>query len=301
MPLAAGVASSGKTGALALQSLATGGVLRYVPVAGFSPSVSRGDALVPLINNANFSTNKTLGISIGNFVFSLPLIPAITPADFFARAIGSTAGDTDAANYHTLTMYPDNNGDAPDVFALSKFDTFSGQVAFSANGAAQAVAMTLSGRSIDPYSGSVTALAAPSAGALSTGGVQGFAQTVITGATQVVGVSWQVGTGLVTTAGAVAGTNSNFPYLAKGLLQTGIGGIVTVTQYRNAATVLGLTGANGSLDLAFGATGNGLGMTFELMPLSIARPSTQSVNMMTSTYALVSVDGTTSPIAFRNL
>ena len=301
MPLAAGTATSGKTGALALQSLAPGGVLRYSSVAGFSPRILRGDALIPLINNAAFAANKTKGLTMADFTYNLPLIPGMTPADFFARAVGSVSGDTDESNYHLLTMYPDNAGSAPDVYARSKFGTFAGQVAFSANGAAQAVALTMGGMSVDPQSGAVAALAPPPVGAISNGGVSGFAQTAITGASQVVGVSWNVSTGLVVTPGVVAGSNPAYPYLMKGLLQNDITGIVSVTQYKNAATVLGAEGSDGTLDLAFGTIGNGLGMTFALMPMAVALPSTQNINYITSRYNLKSVNGITSPLLFRDL
>ena len=301
MPLAPGTATSGKTGTLALQSLAAGGTLRYVSVAGFSPTISRGDALIPLINNAAFAANKVQGLSMANWDFPLPLIPAVTPADFFARAIGSVSGDTDASNYHLLTMYPDNAGSAPDVYAASKYASMSGQVAFSANGAAQAVALSMRGMSIDPQSGTVAALAAPPAGAISTGGATGFAQTAITGATQVVGASWDISTGLTPTPGVQAGTNPNFPYIAKGLLQTNLSGIVSLTQYKNAGTVLGANGQDGTLTLAFGTTGNGVAFSFRLMPLAVAVPSTQNINFITSRYALKSVDGVTSPIQFSDL
>lgn len=301
MPLAPGVATSGKTGSTAIQSLEAGGVLRYIPNASFGMIITRGDSLVPLRNNAAFSGNKVLGTIVGRFTMALPLIPTATPADFFARAIGSVSGDTDISNYHKITDWPDNAGGAALTHSLCKFGTFEGQLNFSTNGAAQALGMRLTGLVVDPESGTATPLATPSAGALACGGVKGFAQSVITGATEVVGVSWGVSTGADITPGNRAGTNTKYPRLAKGVLQQDLTGTVTITQHRNAATVLGGDGSDGTLDIAVGSVGDGLGLTFDLMPIEVAKPSTQNINLITSRYMLKSVDCVTTPMRFRDL
>ncbi len=304
MPLAPGVATSGKTGSTAIQSLETGGIVRYIPNASFGVTITNGDSLVPLRNNAAFSGNKVKGTVVGRFALALPLIPGVTNADFFARAIASVAGDTDASNYHKITDWPDNAGGVALTHNLAKFGTWEGQVNFSLNGAAQALGMRFTGMIIDPESGTASAIATPSAGALACGGVKGFAETKITAngvAMDVVGISWGVSTNADITPGNRTGTNANYPRLAKGILQQDLTGRVTITQHLNAAVVLGADGSDGTLDIAVGVAGAGVGFTFDLMPVELAKPSTQGINYRTHTYQLKSVDCVTTPLRFRDL
>lgn len=300
MPLAAGTGTSGKTGALALKSLAVGGTLIYLPVAGFNPSISRGDDVVALINNSSYACNYVKGIALGSFDIATPLIPAVLNADFHARAFGSVDGDTDAANYFILTNYPDRAGSAGVVYGNVKFGRLQGSVQYSTSGAASAVGVRLSGLIQDPES-TATALAAPSSGALACSGIKGFAQTAITGATQVVAVSWDISTGLTATPGKATGANPLYPALVKGLLALALDGTVSLTQYRNAATILCGDGNPGTLTLAFGGVGDGISYTFQLIPMTVGKPSSMGVNYMTSTYRLKSTDGSSSPFQVADL
>jgi hypothetical protein len=155
--------------------------------------------------------------------------------------------------------------------------------------------------SLDPESGSVSALAAPPSGPLSNSGVAGYQQTaVMAGANALDGLA-QIDTNitvtLVVVPGKRAGTNSAYPYLAKGLLATNLTGTVSITQIRNAQyQLLG----SGILTLNIGAVGAGLAESLSLMPVTIGKPSGLGINMATSTFQIKSVSGE-SPVSWANM
>lgn len=302
MTLAAGILTSGKTGALATKSLAASGVQRNISISRINPIITRGDSLVPLINNVGYATNKVVGLTTCRLDVAMPLNPLVTPADFFTRAFLSVQLDTSAINYHTWTHFPDLQGNAPLVYALCKYYGFTLSVSFSPNGAAQSAVIGMSASSADPESGSVAALTTPSAGALSTGGIVGFAQSgASTGASNVVQFDCSVDTDLQMVPGVVAGTNAKYPYLIPGTFQNDLTGQVNITQFRNSTTVLGADGSDGTYVLSLGTAGAGLSFTFKLMPLAIGKPSNLGGLYMRSTYALKSIDGTTPPLVVADL
>lgn len=299
---AAGVVTGGVGGAFALKSTNSGGTIRYIPFATFNASILRGDDTVPLVNNVGYAANEVDGVTTCDWSLQTPLIPTVLVADFWARAFGSTYGDTDASNYHTLTHWPDGAGSAARVYALAKFATCSGAVRFSRSGTQSSATLTFGGPCADPLSGSVAALTAPASGALSAGKIIGYAKTAFTGATQVVGMGFQLATGADYTAGTNAGTNADYPVLPKGILMpSGLVGTVTLTQYQNATTVLGVDGTAGAFTVAFGSTGAGISMAFRLKPRLLGMPSNLGPNYQTNSYYLQSVDGTTSPFVVTDL
>lgn len=301
MTLAAGILTSGKTGALATKSLAASGTQRNISISRLNPIITRGDSLVPLINNVGYATNKVVGITTCRLDVSMPLTPLVTPADFFTRAFLSGQLDTSAINYHTWTHFPDLQGNTPLVYALCKYFGFTLSVAFSTNGAAQSAVIGMSANSADPESGSVAALTTPSAGALSTGGIVGFAQASYTGASNIVQFDSSISTDLQMVPGAVAGTNAKYPYIIPGTYQNDLTGTVNITQFRNATTVLGADGTDGTFVISLGVAAAGLSFTYKLMPLAIGKPSDLGGLYMRSTYALKSIDGTTPPLVVADL
>ena len=292
MAIAAGAASVGRGGALGVKVGA--GSNLYLPISSYQSSVSSGKEVLDLINNAAYPVNESDGLALGSFSFNTPLIAGVETASLLTSLFLSASGDTDAGNYSVLTFYPDAAGTPAEVHGQCKFSSLTGSLQFSTSGAASAFVLGMSGIIIDPFSGSAVAASAPSAGAISTGRVLNYAQSVISGASNVVGVSFQVLTGAIPTPGVQTGTgNALYPLLCAGALLTGLTGTVTVTQLRSAGTVL--TSA-GTLTVTVGTTGAGLSFAFKLLPLSVRRPSSLGLLYMQSSYMLKSTDGTTSPL-----
>lgn len=292
-------ATTGKQGALCAKSLASGGTLRYIPVMNFVPDTTTGIGIPPLVNNAQFEANSTLGFGLSSIGWEQPFIAGLTVADFFTRAILSPLADTDAGNYHNLTVYPDNAGSAAVVYGAVKHSGMSFVVPFAVDGSQQAVRFGFTAISADPESTSVAALTAPSAGALSTGQLLGFAQTSITGASSVVSISGQVSSGLLVVPGKSSTANTNYPNLVKGLLQTDVMGTVQITQLRDAGTIIGSAG--GTLVVNVGTTSAGCSFTFKLVPARDRKPTNTGINYVTRTYLLKSNDGTTAPLVVADL
>ena len=302
MTLAAGEITSGRGGYTATKSNETGGVVVYLPKQSFSVTVPTGKVPVPLVNNNGATANNAQAPVIGNFQMSLPFISEIMTTAWFTRAFCSTTYDTDAHNYHTLQNCPDGNGGATDVHALAKFASLSFNLEWNLSGMAQAMGMRASGMIIDPYSGSVTALTAPTAGtALSLGNVKGFAQSGFSGATDVVSVTANIFTGLAPTAGTRTGTNSRYPVLNKGLIQNEQTGNVTIVQPRTTTTIIGATGAGGAFSVSVGSVGAGRIFTFALQPAVMNQTCGLGPNYVSNTYFLQSVDGSTLPFSVSDM
>lgn len=301
MPLGAGVGAMGRSGAFALKSKEAGGTLRYMPHAGFQPYINRGTDILDLVNNNGFAVNQVQGLALGSFSLIVPHIVGVTAADFFTRAFGSTYGDTDASNYHIMTVWPDGNGSTPDVHDLCKFGSMSSRVRWDPSGQASAIVYQMGGLIIDPESGTATALTTPSAGALSTGNVLGAAQATLTGVTDYVEFAYTISTSLGVSLGRKAGTNANYPTLCKGLLMGGQVGSVAVTQHRSATTVIGADGSAGTITLTIGTTGAGVAKVFRIIPVGLGKPSTLGPNYRVHNYRLKSTDGTTAPYTCTDL
>ena len=302
MPLATGSAVNGVTGSLALQGKDGVGILRYIPAATISTTITRGDSVIPLVNNVAYAVNKIKGSAMADISVDTYLYASLLNADFFNAAVGAVAGDVGTAGYNVVTIRSNNQGgEGPQTFARAKFAGMSGSVRFSNNGGAQAFRLGFRMTSVDPLSVGVVALGAPAAGALSLGGELGFAQASFAGATDVVAVSFNLDTGITVIPGNVAGTNSNFPSLPKGVMQTVQVGTVTITQIANPATLLGLSGANGTFVMSLGAVGAGVSMTFQVMPMSYSKPVETGIGYVSTTYALLSVDGVTAPFVVADL
>jgi hypothetical protein len=301
MTLSAGVAAMGRGGAFALKSSESGGTLRKVPLARFSPRILRGDTIQDLVNNNGAPVNKTIGLALGQFSLVAPLILAIFPADFWTRAFGSTIGDTDASNYHLFTRWPDGNGTAPDVYDLCKFATAIITIRWDPNGMVSAIYVQFSGMIIDPESGTATALTAPGSNPLSTGNVMSAAQADLSGVSDYVEMQITVSTGLGVTKGKKAGTSAALPVLCKGLLMGGQSGTVAITQHRSAGTTIGDTGTEGTIVTSIGTTGAGIAISTDIMAMAKESPSSISPNYVVRTYALKTQSGLTLPFRVTDL
>jgi len=294
MSLANGVAVNGVTGSLAIQGKDGSGTLRYIPVAQVTPTITRGDSVIPLVNNAAFACNLVKGSAAAEIQIDTYLFAGLMNADFFNAGFASGGGDTGASGYNVVTLRSNNeSGEGAQTYAKSKFAGMSGSVRFSNDGSAQACRLGMRLMSVDPLSGSITALAAPSAGALSTTGILGFAQAAFSNASEVTAVEWNIDTGLQVVPGVVAGSNSEYPSLPKGVMLTELMGTVKITQIANPTTRLGSSGSGGTFTLSLGTTGAGIALSFAVIPMADSKPTTIGIGYIQSTYALKSVDGVT--------
>ena len=298
MSLAAGSATSGKTGALAMQLNTTGSTI-YVPHGGFNPGISTGRSIIGLVNNTSFSSNEYVGVTTSGFSLSCPLILGLHNANWFAKVLGYVAGDNDGSNYHLLTNFPDDAGSSPVVYARCKFGTMR-QTITASDGPGSVIGMSFSGLCLDPESGSVAALAAPSAGPLSNSGILGYAETnPVVGGNTLDGwsqIDITVNVTLVRVPGVLPGTNTAYPHLGKGALATNLSGSVTITQIRNAQ----YTVSENQLILNFGSTGAGIAESLSLMPMGGSKPTGLGLNMVQQQFALKSISGE-SPITWTDL
>ena len=297
MSLSPGTATNGFTGAIAIQSTDTGGSLRYIPCYNIDPQVYDGQEPVMLINNTAFPVNVVRGTSYAVITLTCPLIALLHNADFFARAVLSGVGDTGASGYHTMTVWADNlGGDTPKVYGRCKFASMRLRSTFSQQAGQQITFLDFTIWSADPESTTVTAAAAPPAGALSVGGILGFGQSVFTGASSVVGTELTINTGIQFIPGVTQGNNANYPVLPNGIMLNTIGGTVRLTQIRNPATAL----VNGPLITAFGTTGAGVSFAQQLRRMMNSKRQAGGINYVTNSYFLNSLSGA-SPLVVSDL
>jgi len=284
----------GKSGAIAYQP--SGGSTVYLPQTQADFQISNGTEVIDLINNAAYPSNAVQGTTIGSFVLDMPYTLAATPAAFWTTAFLSGAGDYNTVNFHQLTQYLDGAGSTPVNYNNVKFSRWQGGVTFSPNGAAQIAMNRVSGLIQDPVHGS--ALAAPSAGALSSGNdILGFANTSYTGVSSVTALNWMVSTGLVIAPGYNAGSNPLYPYLSNGFVQTTLVGDLVVTQSAYAGTVAsGVT----TIVMNLGGSGTGSSFTFKVVRVGDGRPQNPGLNIWQYRFKLIG-NGTTPPIAVANL
>ena len=84
-------------------------------------------------------------------------------------------------------------------------------------------------------------------------------------------------------------------------MQTTQQGTITITQIANPTTLLGLSGANGTFVMSLGAVAAGVSMTFQVMPMSYSKPVDVGLGFVSTTYALLSIDGVTAPFVVADL
>ena len=301
MSLTSGTSINGVTGSLSILDADGAGTLRYLPTLSVNPQISRGDSTIQLVNNAGYVVNKVKGSASASVSFNTFIFQGLTNASFFNNAVSSGSGDTGSSGYSQLTLRSNNQGgEGAENYYKAKCAGMSGSVRFSNNGAAQALQLSMQYLCADPLS-TTTALAAPPAGALATSGILGFAQASFSGASDVVAVSWNLTTGAQFIPGVVASSNPEFTSLPKGVQQTILDGTVTITQIKNPATRLGALGNDGTFVLNLGTTGNGIALTFNVMPMMTSKPTTTGIGYISSTYGLKSVDGITAPFYATNL
>ena len=302
MPLATGTSINGATGSLALLDKDGAGVLKYLPVIQANASVTRNDSTPALVNNVPFPVNTIRGTALGSIGIDSYIHAGLHNAAFFNDLVASGAGDTGASGYSTITMRSNNQGgESAQVYGKCKAETLSGSVRFDRNGGASAMRIGVSYLSADPLSATVSAAAAPSAGALSTSSILSFVSDSFTGASNVVAVSFNIGTGLVVVPGNTTGSNAEYPILCAGLMQMTQGGTITITQIANPTTRLGSAGAAGTFTISAGVAGAGILMTFSVIPVSISKPVSVGIGMIESTYMLRSVDGVIAPFTVTDL
>lgn len=301
MPLATGTAVVGTTGSLAIMDKDGVGTLRYIPVANVTPTISRGDSVIPLVSNDFYPSNVVKGSVMADVSIETYLFVGLINAAMLNAAVGNGAGDVGTAGYSQITVRSNSQGgEGAQNYGRSKCASLNGSVRFSNNGGAQAMRLGLRYTSVDPL-GTATPLAAPAAGSLSNANILGFAQASFTGASDVVAVSFSLDTGLAVIPGVVAGTNAEYGTLPKGLLQTILSGTVTLTQIANPATRLGSSGSGGTFTLSLGTVGAGISMQFEVIPMSQSKSVEVGIGYIQNTYVLKSVNGTDCPFFCADL
>lgn len=290
------IPANGYTGALAMQSTDTGGVVRYLPAFLIDPTTYDGQEPVMLINNTAYPVNVLQGTAFAIINVRIPLLVGVHNADFFARTILSGIGDTGASGYHTVTVWSDNvGGDTAKTYARCKVASLALTCQYSQQAAQSIAFLDMQIISCDPESAAIPALAAAPSGPLSRGQILTWSQSAFTGASDMVMYALNVSTGYQFIPGNAVGTGP-YPVVPKGIMLNTVAGTVTLRQIRNPATTL----VNGTHTAQWALGGVGISFAAQLRRMMNNKRQPGGINFLQSQYFLDSNDGT-SPLAIANL